>query len=68
MAGFKEFVLRGNVVDLAVGVVVGAAFGAVVTEFTNDLLSPLIAALVGKTRLIDNALVEQAADSFRITI
>jgi large conductance mechanosensitive channel len=48
MAGFKEFVLRGNVVDLAVGVVVGAAFGAVVTEFTKDLLTPLIAALVGK--------------------
>jgi large conductance mechanosensitive channel len=48
MTGFKEFVLRGNVVDLAVGVVVGAAFGAVVTEFTKDLLTPLIAALVGK--------------------
>jgi large conductance mechanosensitive channel len=48
MAGFKEFVLRGNVVDLAVGVVVGAAFGAVVTEFTKDLLMPLIASLVGK--------------------
>jgi large conductance mechanosensitive channel len=46
--GFKEFVLRGNVVDLAVGVVIGAAFGAVVTEFTKDLLTPLIAAIVGK--------------------
>ena len=46
--GFKEFVLRGNVVDLAVGVVVGAAFGAVVTEFTKDLLTPMIAAIVGK--------------------
>jgi large conductance mechanosensitive channel len=46
--GFKEFVLRGNVVDLAVGVVIGAAFGAVVTEFTKDLLTPFIAALVGK--------------------
>lgn len=46
--GFKQFVLRGNVVDLAVGVVVGVAFGAVVTEFTKDLLTPLIAALVGK--------------------
>ena len=46
--GFKAFVLLGNVVDLAVGVVVGAAFGAVVTEFTKDLLTPLIAALVGK--------------------
>jgi len=46
--GFKQFLLRGNVVDLAVGVVVGAAFGAVVTAFTKDLLTPLIAALVGK--------------------
>lgn len=46
--GFKRFLLRGNVVDLAVGVVVGAAFGSVVTEFTKDLLTPLIAALVGK--------------------
>jgi large conductance mechanosensitive channel len=46
--GFKQFLLRGNVVDLAVGVVVGAAFGAVVTAFTKDLLTPLIAAVAGK--------------------
>jgi large conductance mechanosensitive channel len=46
--GFKEFLLRGNVVDLAVGVVVGAAFGSVVTAFTKDLLTPLIAAVVAK--------------------
>ncbi|HEY7095473.1 MAG TPA: large conductance mechanosensitive channel protein MscL [Terriglobales bacterium] len=48
LSGFKQFILRGNVVDLAVGVVIGAAFGAVVTAFTADLLTPLIAALVGK--------------------
>ena len=46
--GFRDFVLRGNVVDLAVGVVIGAAFGAVVTAFVKDLLTPLIAALAGK--------------------
>ena len=46
--GFREFVLRGNVVDMAVGVVIGAAFGAIVTAFVKDLLTPLIAALVGK--------------------
>jgi large conductance mechanosensitive channel len=46
--GFKQFVLRGNVVDLAVGVVVGAAFGSVVAAFTKDLLTPLIAAIAGK--------------------
>jgi len=46
--GFKQFVLRGNVVDLAVGVVIGAAFGTVVSGFVKDLLTPLIAAIVGK--------------------
>ena len=48
LSGFKQFVLRGSVVDLAVGVVIGAAFGSVVTALTKDLLTPLIAALVGK--------------------
>jgi large conductance mechanosensitive channel len=48
MDGFKKFILRGNVVDMAVGVVVGAAFGAVVTELTKAFLTPLIALLVGK--------------------
>ncbi len=46
--GFKQFLLRGNVVDLAVAVVIGAAFGAVVSAFVKDLLTPLIAALAGK--------------------
>ena len=46
MNGFKQFLLRGNVVDLAVGVVVGAAFGAVVTALVKDLLTPLVGALV----------------------
>ena len=40
--GFREFVLRGNVVDLAVGVVIGAAFGTVVTAFVKDLLTPVM--------------------------
>jgi large conductance mechanosensitive channel len=43
--GFKQFILRGNVVDLAVGVVIGAAFGTVVTALVKDLLTPLIAAI-----------------------
>jgi large conductance mechanosensitive channel len=46
--GFKKFILRGNVVDMAVGVVIGAAFGGVVTALTKDLLTPFIAAVVGK--------------------
>ena len=48
MKGFKLFLLRGNVVDLAVGVVMGAAFGAMVAAFVKDLLTPLIAAIAGK--------------------
>ena len=48
MKGFKAFLLRGSVVDLAVGVVIGAAFGAMVTAFVKDLLTPLIAAAIGK--------------------
>lgn len=42
--GFKQFVMRGNVVDLAVGVMIGAAFGAVVNSLVKDLITPLIAA------------------------
>ena len=48
LKGFKEFILRGNVVDLAVAVVIGGAFGAIVNALVKDLLTPLIAALVGK--------------------
>src|ERR1019366_4319915 len=48
LSGFKQFILRGNVIDMAVGVVIGAAFGGVVTALTKDLLTPLIAAVVGK--------------------
>jgi len=46
--GFRQFILRGNVIDLAVAVVIGAAFGAVVTSFVTNVLTPLIAAIVGK--------------------
>ena len=48
LKGFKEFILRGNVLDLAVAVVMGGAFGAVVTALVKDLLTPLIAAVAGK--------------------
>jgi large conductance mechanosensitive channel len=48
MRGFKAFLLRGNVVDLAIAVVIGVAFGAVVTAFVKDLVTPLIAAIGGK--------------------
>jgi large conductance mechanosensitive channel len=48
LSGFKAFLLRGNVVDLAVGVVIGVAFGNVVTGFVKDLVTPLIAAIGGQ--------------------
>jgi len=43
--GFRDFIMRGNVVDLAVAVVIGAAFGAVITAFVADIITPLIAAI-----------------------
>ncbi len=48
LKGFRQFVMRGNVIDLAVAVVIGAAFGAVVTALVKDLITPLIAAIAGK--------------------
>jgi large conductance mechanosensitive channel len=48
LRGFGKFIMRGNVIDLAVAVVIGAAFGAVVTSLVKDLITPLITALVGK--------------------
>lgn len=49
--GFKEFIMRGNVMDLAVAVVIGAAFGAVITAIVNGLINPIIAAIFGKPDL-----------------
>jgi len=48
MAGFKDFVLRGNVVDLAVGVIIGAAFGGIVDSVTKDVITPIIGAVGGQ--------------------
>lgn len=48
MKGFRQFLLRGNVIDLAVAIVIGAAFVAVVQAFVKDIITPLIAAIVGK--------------------
>jgi large conductance mechanosensitive channel len=48
LKGFYAFIMRGNVVDLAVAVVIGAAFGTVVTALVKDLITPLIAAIFGK--------------------
>lgn len=47
LKGFRDFIMKGNVVDLAVAVVIGAAFGAVITALVDNVLMPLIGALVG---------------------
>jgi len=45
---FKEFVMRGNVLDMAVGIIIGAAFGKIVTSFVNDILMPPVGMLLGR--------------------
>ena len=58
---FREFALRGNVVDLAVGVIIGAAFGAIVTSLVNDVLMPPIGMLLGGVDFKDLFLVLKPA-------
>lgn len=48
LKGFREFVLRGNVMDLAVAVIIGAAFTAIVTALTDNIIKPLLGAFIGK--------------------
>ncbi len=48
LKGFRDFILRGNVMDLAVAVIVGAAFTAIVTALTTDIINPLLGAFIGK--------------------
>ena len=55
--GFREFILRGNVVDLAVGVVIGAAFGKIVSSLVADVVMPVIGKLVGGVNFANLALV-----------
>lgn len=61
ISGFREFILRGNVIDLAVAVVIGAAFGAVVTSFVADVLTPLLG-LVGVPDFRDAAVTVGSAE------
>lgn len=61
---FKKFALRGNVVDMAVGVIVGGAFGKIVTSLVNDVVMPILGLLVGRVDLTSLKLVlRQANDS-----
>lgn len=61
ISGFREFILRGNVIDLAVAVVIGAAFGAVVTSFVADVLTPLLG-LIGVPDFRDAAVTVGSAE------
>ena len=66
LKGFKEFIMRGNVIDLAVGIVIGAAFTAVVTQLTDSFLNPIIqlvggGGLEGGTFTIDGVVFDWAA-------
>lgn len=58
---FKEFAVKGNVVDLAVGLVIGGAFGKIVTSFVNDILMPLLSPLMGEINFADKAIVIKEA-------
>ncbi|MHB1021938.1 MAG: large conductance mechanosensitive channel protein MscL [Acidobacteriaceae bacterium] len=48
LKGFRDFIMRGNVIDLAVAVIIGGAFGSIVKSLVSDIINPLIAAIVGK--------------------
>ena len=50
---FKKFIMRGNMIDLAVGMIIGAAFNAIVTSLVNDIFMPLLAAILGKPDFSD---------------
>ena len=50
---FKEFIMRGNVLDMAVGIIIGAAFGKIVSSFVNDILMPPLGLLMGKINFAD---------------
>ena len=58
---FKTFAMRGNVVDMAVGIIIGAAFGKIVSSFVNDVIMPPIGVLLGGVNFLDLAVVIQQA-------
>lgn len=58
---FKKFALKGNVIDLAVGVIIGGAFGKIVTSLVNDIIMPLIGFLLGGVKISDAAVTYHGA-------
>ncbi|VAW40349.1 Large-conductance mechanosensitive channel [hydrothermal vent metagenome] len=70
MSEFKEFAMKGNVVDMAVGLVIGAAFGKVVTSVVNDVIMPPVGVLIGGVDFSELSLTiqEATADAAAVTI
>ncbi len=66
MEEFKAFALKGNVMDMAIGVIIGAAFGNIVTALTNSFITPLIAALTGGVERDENGVMQVVGGSFTI--
>jgi len=66
LAEFKEFALKGNVMDMAIGVIIGAAFGNIVTALTDSFINPLIAALTGGVTKDENGVMQVVGGSFQI--
>ncbi|MDU7336516.1 MAG: large-conductance mechanosensitive channel protein MscL [Clostridium sp.] len=58
---FKEFAMRGNVIDLAVGVIIGGAFGKITTSLVTDIITPVLSAITGKINLSELSLIIPAA-------
>lgn len=67
---FKEFAMRGNVLDMAVGIIIGASFGKIVSSLVNDILMPPIGILLGKVDFSDLALtlMEKTAEADAVTV
>jgi large conductance mechanosensitive channel len=70
MKEFREFAMRGNVVDMAVGIVIGGAFGKIVTSFVNDILMPPIGMAIGGVDFSDLAMVlkEASGEAEAVTV
>jgi large conductance mechanosensitive channel len=63
---FKEFALKGNVMDMAVGVIIGAAFGSIVSSLTDNFINPLIAVITGGAKKDENGVMQLVGGKFKI--
>ena len=63
---FKEFVMRGNVMDMAVGVIIGAAFGNIVSSLTDNFINPLIAVITGGAEKDENGVMQLVGGKFTV--